>query len=169
MPLSRGAQRCLDLLTWCSNEWRVVQPKQSWLAEKLEIKERQLRTRLSELRRAGLLRVKQHQHGGAYYFLTAGLDCRAESKTAGLTAGLDSSHTITRVRSSSISSYGSSDTQRFPRKGAGSEPYITARVWPETARAPQPERESCLTKEQRAELFAQYAEAKELWLKTEAS
>lgn len=70
MPtLSRGAQRCLDLLKWYAARFRDVYPLQSTIAKNLGKQERQVRNYLTELKSAGLLQVKRDGPNPAMYVL----------------------------------------------------------------------------------------------------
>lgn len=68
MPhLSRGAQRCLDLLKWYSARFRDVYPLQSTIAAKLGKSTRQVRHYLAELKSAGLVDVRKAGPNPATY------------------------------------------------------------------------------------------------------
>ncbi len=72
--LRRGATRCLKLLRWYASRKTRVFPSQAKLAQHLKVGDRQVRSYLAELRRFGLIEVRQGGDGHtATYTLTSGL------------------------------------------------------------------------------------------------
>lgn len=90
--LSCGAKKCLDVLRWYAV--RGWNPRQYKIASHLRVCDRQVRSYLSELKREGLITIKQSGDGRpASYVLTAVEkpveNMLKKSETSGLTSGLN--------------------------------------------------------------------------------
>lgn len=110
MTLSRGAQRCLELLQWYSRTFKQVYPLQSTIARKLGKTDRQVRTYLQELRAAGLVAVKKCGQAPATYLLAKQPDRKKNFRSAsGLTSGL-----LPVCAPASITEFESGTQERIP-------------------------------------------------------
>jgi hypothetical protein len=75
--MSRGERECLRRLLWYQRRYGRVHPSQKKLTAGLGVSERTLRTYLAELRKLGLLSVRQGGNGrSASYLLVSGLTSR---------------------------------------------------------------------------------------------
>lgn len=78
-PLSRGANKCFDLMRWYAARFREIYPYQETIARRLGIKQRQLRKYLLELKNAGLLAIHKQGRAPAVYQLFADEKCRSSA------------------------------------------------------------------------------------------
>ena len=69
MRLSRSASDLLDLLCWYGKKFRLIYPTQQRLADHLNLKIRQIRRLVRELRDAGLMVVERAGRKAAEYLL----------------------------------------------------------------------------------------------------
>ena len=133
--LSRGAQRCLDLLKWYSARFRDVYPLQSTIAKNLGKKERQVRNYLSELKAAGLLQIKRDGPNPALYVL---IEQQPTAKNCRSFAAQIAAHLPLKRRASIYES--SCFTQE--------------RVWPEQPRKPPNSETAYMTTEETQRFLA---------------
>ena|SRR5579864_553808 len=67
--LSRGAQKCLDLLRWYAARFGEVYPYQDTIAKRLGVTDRQVRRLLGELKAAHLIQINKQGRNPATYQL----------------------------------------------------------------------------------------------------
>lgn len=84
LVLSRGSKACLKLLNDLSHgSLGEARPSRAWLAARLDCPLRTLDRWTAELRKAGLLQVKQHQHHAAVYVVQLCQNGKAGGKAGG--------------------------------------------------------------------------------------
>lgn len=112
--LSRGAQRCLDLLQWYRSRFPRVYPYQSTLARHLKRKLRQTAYYLQELKQAGLIDVIQCGPGPAEYMLLKAVDKSVENQQFANQNCIAIAQQLHSFEAASINEFKSSSIQAAP-------------------------------------------------------